>query len=346
MTCLSLHLLKRGSKLPLITPGNMFSKYADDTHLLVPPTNSNSIQSELDHVAEWSENNNLKLNASKTVEMIIHKPRFNVANAPAPLPGISRQSRLKILGVTITDTSSFDVHVNNVVTRVAQAGYALRTLKAHGLAGRALWDVAGATTISRLTYASPAWYGFLTKNLVNKAQGVINRLKCGGFLPPTKKISLKFVRTPIIGYSIMFSAIIIMFSINYCLLSNPLLTTCAREFIIAHYPPLIIVSGRTLYIDNRIKTPIKYFYFLYVAYLVSAAIFCCLPIFYVFFFSLVFMCVCHVSIKCLLTYFLTYLKQMTPGEQKWPSTTWLSHYSRSPKQSWPNQGWCPGCDSP
>ena len=175
------------SDLNPITPGNMFSKYADDTHLLVPPTNSNSIQSELDHVAEWSENNNLKLNASKTVEMIIHKPRFNVANAPAPLPVISRKSQLKILGVTITDTLSFDVHVDNVVTRVAQAGYALPTLKAHGLTGRALWDVAGATTISRLTYASPAWYGFLTKNLVVKAQGVINRLKRGGFLSPDQE---------------------------------------------------------------------------------------------------------------------------------------------------------------
>ena len=152
------------SDLNPVTPGNMFSKYADDTHLLVPPANSNSIQSELDHVAEWSENNNLKLNASKTVEMIIHKPRFNVALVPAPLPGVSRQSQLKILGVIITDTLSFEEHINNVTTRVAQAGYALRTLKAHGLVGRALWDVACATTISRLTYASPAWYGFLNKN--------------------------------------------------------------------------------------------------------------------------------------------------------------------------------------
>jgi hypothetical protein len=175
------------SDLNPVTPGNMFSKYADDTHLLVPPANSNSIQSELDHVAEWSENNNLKLNASKTVEMIIHKPRFNVALVPAPLPGVSRQSQLKILGVIITDTLSFEEHINNVTTRVAQAGYALRTLKAHGLVGRALWDVACATTISRLTYASPAWYGFLNKNQVNKAQGAINRLKRGGFLPPDQE---------------------------------------------------------------------------------------------------------------------------------------------------------------
>ena len=60
-----------GSDLHPVTPGNMFSKYAEDTHLLVPPRNSNTIQSELDHVVEWSGNNNFKLNTSKTVEMII-----------------------------------------------------------------------------------------------------------------------------------------------------------------------------------------------------------------------------------------------------------------------------------
>ena len=87
------------SDLNPVTPGNMLSKYTDDTHLLIP-ANSNSIQSELDHVAEWSENNNLKLISSQTVEMIIHKPRFNVADAPANLPGMSRKSQ-EILGECI-----------------------------------------------------------------------------------------------------------------------------------------------------------------------------------------------------------------------------------------------------
>ena len=60
----------------------------------------------------------LKLNTSKTVEMIIYKPRFNVIDFPSPLPGILRLNQAKILEVTITDTLSFDEHVNTVVTRV------------------------------------------------------------------------------------------------------------------------------------------------------------------------------------------------------------------------------------
>ena len=63
------------------------------------------------------------------------------------------------------------------------AGYALRILKAHGLRGQELHDVARSTIISRLTYASSAWYGFLSKNLINKVQGVVNRFKRNGYLP-------------------------------------------------------------------------------------------------------------------------------------------------------------------
>ena len=82
-----------------------------------------------------------------------------------------------------TDTLSFDEHVNTVVTRVTQVGYALSILRADGLRGQALWDVARSTAISRLTYASPAWYGYLNKNSLNKIQGVINRFKRYGYLP-------------------------------------------------------------------------------------------------------------------------------------------------------------------
>ena len=49
----------------------------------------------------------------------------------------------------------------NVVSRCAQTSYALGTLRAHGLHGQALWDFTKATLVSKLTYASPAWFGLL-----------------------------------------------------------------------------------------------------------------------------------------------------------------------------------------
>ena len=103
------------------------------------------------------------LNTSKSMEMIIHRPRTKLEklSVPPPSRGVTRVTSMVILGVTITDTLSFEQHVTNVSARCAQTGYALRILRAHGLNGPALWNVTRATLISKLIYASPAWFGYL-----------------------------------------------------------------------------------------------------------------------------------------------------------------------------------------
>ena len=95
---------------------------------------------------------------------------------------MTRLTRTKILGVTVNDTLTFDLHIANVVSRCTQTSYALRTLQAHGLHGQALWDVTRATLVSKLTYASPTWFGFLDGGCKSQCQGVLNRLKRTGYL--------------------------------------------------------------------------------------------------------------------------------------------------------------------
>ena len=48
-----------------------------------------------------------------------------------------------------------------LVAKSARSFYALKTILAHGLNGKALWDVTQATLVSQLLYASPAWWGYL-----------------------------------------------------------------------------------------------------------------------------------------------------------------------------------------
>ena len=48
---------------------NSFDKYADDSYLIVPSVNSSTIAEELEHIAKWAHDNNLKLNRSKTKEI-------------------------------------------------------------------------------------------------------------------------------------------------------------------------------------------------------------------------------------------------------------------------------------
>ena len=46
-----------------------------------------------------------------------------------------------------------------------------------------LWQVCEATTVSYLTYASPAWWGYADANSRQRLQSVLNKLKKHGFLP-------------------------------------------------------------------------------------------------------------------------------------------------------------------
>ena len=77
------------------------------------------------------------------------------------LPGIQRIDMMNILGVSLSNTFSFDAqcHIDIALRQAAQSMHTLRVLRSHGFTGDALWDVTRATTLVRMLYASPAWWG-------------------------------------------------------------------------------------------------------------------------------------------------------------------------------------------
>lgn len=82
-------------------PGNSLVKSADDTYLVVPSVNAGTRQQERDKIATWAAANNLKLNVRKSKENVFQNFRRRTAvTPPQPLPDISRENVLKILGVT------------------------------------------------------------------------------------------------------------------------------------------------------------------------------------------------------------------------------------------------------
>ena len=165
---------------------NKLFKYADDTYLVVPASKSDTIESELQSIASWSESNNLTLNTKKSTEIVIYKPKSKNANLPPPpVPGIQRVSQMVVLGVTIQDRLSFKPHFENLISRCAQTFYALRVLKSQGLNGIALWDVGQAILINRLLYASPVWWGFTDASDKQRLQAVLTRAQRLGFLSPS-----------------------------------------------------------------------------------------------------------------------------------------------------------------
>ena len=62
--------------------------------------------------------------------------------------------------------------------------YALRVLRHHGMTEIGLHAVFRAVVVSRLTYASPAWSGFITATDRQRVDAVISRSKRCGFCPP------------------------------------------------------------------------------------------------------------------------------------------------------------------
>ena len=128
--------------------------------------------------------NNLKLNKSKSHEMIVRKPRTDSSINPPTTNGIERVREMVVLGVKLTDTLSFHQHVDRIVARTAQTSYALRLLRSHGLGAPQIYDCARATLVAQLTYASPAWAGFTNCEDNARLQSVLNKVQRAGFLPP------------------------------------------------------------------------------------------------------------------------------------------------------------------
>jgi hypothetical protein len=161
------------SDLRPVTQGNEMCKFADDTYLLVPANLSYTCTTELAHIDQWSSANNLSLNRTKSYELIFY--RRPPSTVPSLTPGIERVSQLKCLGVTLSSNFSVSAHVSDVITSTTQSLYALRTLRAHGLKDTLLMSVFKATVLAKLTYCSPAWWGFASAEDKNRLEAVLRK---------------------------------------------------------------------------------------------------------------------------------------------------------------------------
>ena len=170
-----------------LSPSNRYFKYADDAYLLVPASNSASIPMEILHHQTWASSCNLKLNPTKTSEIVCKRPR---SPNPPPNPGINRVSSLLILGVLVDDKLQFVEHVRSTITACSRSLFALRTLRSHGLSTQLLQLVFRSSVLSKLTYASPSFVGFLSNSTIDQLQSFIRRaVKFGYYRPSDPDIS-------------------------------------------------------------------------------------------------------------------------------------------------------------
>ena len=89
-----------------------------------------------------------------------------------------------ILGPALSNNLSASDHIRRVVSESAQTLYALRVLRHHGMSEVGLQKVFRAVLVSRPTYASTAWGGFITATDIQRFDAFLRRSKRCGFCPP------------------------------------------------------------------------------------------------------------------------------------------------------------------
>jgi hypothetical protein len=172
------------STLSPLSSLNAYFKYADDGYLVVPVSNSNSIPAELQHHSQWAAQQNLNLNMTKTAEIVFSK---RTKTPPPPEnPGVSRVSCLKILGVDVDNKLSFQPHITTTISNCSQALFALRTLRHHGLPDESLHLTFSSKVLSKLTYASPAWWGFISEGSKDQLEGFLRKATRFNYYPATQ----------------------------------------------------------------------------------------------------------------------------------------------------------------
>ncbi len=156
-------------------------KYVDDTTLYAichrdRPT-GHDIQEAANEAAQWTEENHMRLNASKTKEMLVYfgKKPINVAPVVINGIGVERVKSAKLVGVTISEDMTWTEHVNVIHGRGSRRLYFLRLLKRSGASPHDIIKVYTSIIRPVMEYACPVWHSSLTKSQASLLENVQRR---------------------------------------------------------------------------------------------------------------------------------------------------------------------------
>lgn len=156
-------------------------KYVDDstiaTAINTNHPNYTHFQHILDNLLTWTTTNNVTINYQKSVTML-----FDFSTTPTPTPTLTLGDTTlnlvrstKLLGVTLDDKLSWDLHVNSVVSSASYRLHMLRRLKSLGVPVPELATTLKMFILPKLTYASPAWSPCLTATQLGRLERVQKR---------------------------------------------------------------------------------------------------------------------------------------------------------------------------
>ena len=145
------------------TPAPIY-KYVDDSTIFEICSGNvvSTIQQSIDDVVKWTDDNDMRLNCDKCKEMIVDFSRNQGQSSDAQDICINEKtlekvSHIKMLGVTVSDDLTWNIHVDNIVSKAGKRLYMLYQLKRGGISQRELVQIYIAIIRPVLEYACPVW---------------------------------------------------------------------------------------------------------------------------------------------------------------------------------------------
>lgn len=175
--------------------------YADDTTLIAPLCATNfqaltpNINLELTKIYDWLCLNRLSLNIRKTKYIIFHYPQRHINSSDSPElrianTSIERVKDFNFLGLTVSETLSWQPHVSKICNKISKAIGILKRLR-HYLPSHVLLLIYNSLIMPHLSYCTLAW-GFTCGrifNLQKKAIRLVHLAKYNAHTDPLFKLS-------------------------------------------------------------------------------------------------------------------------------------------------------------
>ena len=144
---------------PVNTNKNLLVKFADDITVSLPiEANVGLDESETEVLSfvKWSENNCMKVNLTKTWELLLRGK--TTRTPPEPLEIIGRKEKLKLLGVTFEQVPvNWDTHIDYLLSKASSRLYIIRICKYYGYSSENLDLLFQSLILSVFTYAIEVW---------------------------------------------------------------------------------------------------------------------------------------------------------------------------------------------
>ena len=158
-----------------------YAKYVDDTTVVSISTDPYNLdlQHSANKLIEWTNNNHMIVNETKTKEMLIH---FGTKSSQNTVPCISingkeieRIESFKLLGVVISSDLSWQPHVDFILKKAAKRIYCIHYLVRAGIRDKDIIIIYCSIIRSILEYACPVWHPGLTKKQSSDIERVQKR---------------------------------------------------------------------------------------------------------------------------------------------------------------------------